>query len=129
MANIFQIKTGFHGTLVSQFARLNLGTAVDEENDELLQPWGDLLNDYGITRPGPITPYLEGDTIKDCDFCLDGSRLREVTKFEFTVPKVTEAGLREIIDSYTRMNWWPPMDGTPKKPKEEKTDSWHHHHN
>ncbi|RPB27179.1 NAD dependent epimerase/dehydratase [Terfezia boudieri ATCC MYA-4762] len=114
MASIFQIKTGFHGTLVSQIARLNLGSAVDEENDELLQPWGDLLNQYNITRPGPITPYLEGDTIKDCDFCLDGSRFREITKFEYSVPKVTEECLREIIDSYGRMNWWPPMDGAPK---------------
>lgn len=121
MASIFQIKTGFHGTLVSQFARLNLGSAVDEENDELLQPWGDLLNEYGITRPGPITPYLDGDTIKDCDFCLDGSRLREITKFQYTVPKVTEDSLREIIDSYRKMNWWPPMDETAQKSKVDGT--------
>ncbi|KAF8469667.1 hypothetical protein BDZ91DRAFT_792434 [Kalaharituber pfeilii] len=119
MANIFNIKTGFHGTIVSQFAKLNLGSAVDEENDELLQPWGDLLNDYGITRPGPITPYLEGDTVKDKDFCLDGSRFKEVTGFEYKVPVVTEKVLRDIIDSYRRMNWWPAMEDTTLKPAKE----------
>jgi len=100
--------------MVSQLARLNLGTAVDEENDELLQSWSDLLSKYEITRPGPIAPYLDGDTIKDCNFCLDGTRFKEVTKFEYSVPKVTEECLREIIDSYGRMNWWPSMDGVPK---------------
>ena len=113
MANIFGIKTGFHGTLISQFARLNLSSAVDEENDELLQPWGDLLNEYGINRPGPITPYLDGDTVKDCDFCIDGLRLCEVTGFEFKVPEVTEQGLLDVIASYERMRWWPPMDAQP----------------
>lgn len=107
IADIFHIKTGFHGTLVSQFAKMNLGSAVDEENDELLQPWGDLLSKGGITRPGPITPYLEGETVKDCDFCLDGSRFKEVTGFKYEVPKMTEKELREIIKSYERMNWWP----------------------
>lgn len=107
IADIFHIKTGFHGTLVSQFAKMNLGSAVDEENDELLQPWGDLLNKGGITRPGPITPYLEGETVKDCDFCLDGSRFKDITGFKYEVPKMTEKELREIIKSYERMKWWP----------------------
>jgi len=112
IADIFHIKTGFHGTVISQFAKINLGSAVDEENDELLQPWGDLLSESGITRPGPITPYLEGETVKDCDFCLDGTRLKKVTGFKYEVPKMTEKELRDIIKSYERMNWWPTKGGS-----------------
>lgn len=127
IGKIFNIKTGFHGTLVSQFARLNLGSAVDEENDELLQPWGQLMNEYSIKRPGPITPYLEGETVKDCDFSIDGSRFEQVTGFQYLVPQLTEEKILEIIESYKRMNWWPPVDEAPKKDiggkENEKTGS------
>ncbi|KAL7276176.1 hypothetical protein RUND412_000827 [Rhizina undulata] len=110
ITQIFGIKTGFHGTIVSQFAKLNLGSAVDEENDEILQPWGDLLNEAGITRPGPICPYLEGELVKDADFSLDGTRFETVTDFKYNVPAITESGLRSMIQSYERLNWWPPME-------------------
>lgn len=95
---------------MSSFARMNLGSAVDEENDEVLQPWGDLLNEAGITRPGPINPYLENELVKDDDFSLDGSRFEAVTGFKYDVPKVTEEGLLQIIESYKRLNWWPLID-------------------
>lgn len=109
IAKIFNIKTGFHGTIVSQFAKLNLNSAVDEENDELLQPWGQLLNEAKISRPGPINPYLEQELVRDSDLSLDGSRFETVTGFKYEVPEVTEEGLKEMIRSYERLGWWPPM--------------------
>ncbi|KAF8245908.1 NAD(P)-binding protein [Wilcoxina mikolae CBS 423.85] len=110
ISKIFNIKTGFHGTIVSQFAKLNLNSAVDEENDELLHPWGQLLTEAKITRPGPINPYLEHELVRDSDLSLDGSRFEEVTSFTYEVPEVTEECLREMIESYERLNWWPPID-------------------
>jgi len=89
---------------------MNLGSAVDEENDEILQPWGDLLNEAGITRPGPINPYLDNELVKDDDFSLDGTRFEKITGFRYQVPEITEEGLREVIDSYRRLNWWPPIE-------------------
>jgi hypothetical protein len=109
IAKIFNIKTGFHGTIVSQFAKLNLNSAVDEENDELLQPWSQLLHEAKITRPGPINPYLEQELVRDLDLSLDGSRFEKITGFKYEVPEVTEEGLREMIQSYERLGWWPPM--------------------
>lgn len=116
---MFGIKTGFHGTIVSSFARLNLGSAVDEENDEILQPWGDLLHEAGITRPGPINPYLENELVKDDDFSIDGTRFEKVTGFEYKVPEVTEEGLSAIIESYKRLNWWPPIELDEKREEKE----------
>ena len=110
IAKIFNIKTGFHGTIVSQFAKLNLNSAVDEENDELLQPWGQLLNEAGITRPGPINPYLEQELVRDLDLSLNGSRFEKITGFTYNNPNVTEDALREMIASYERLGWWPPME-------------------
>lgn len=122
---MFGIKTGFHGTIVSSFARLNLGSAVDEENDEVLQPWGDLLNEAGITRPGPINPYLENELVKDDDFSIDGTRFEKVTGFDYKVPEVTEEGLSSIIESYKRLNWWPPIELDEKRVEKEGTHAPH----
>lgn len=110
IAKIFGIKTGFHGTIISQFAKLNLNSAVDEENDELLHPWGQLLAEAKITRPGPINPYLEQELVRDSDLSLNGSRFEDVTGFKYDIPQVTEAGLREMIGSFDRLGWWPPID-------------------
>lgn len=118
---MFGIKTGFHGTIVSSFARLNLGSAVDEENDEILQPWGDLLYEAGVTRPGPINPYLENEFVKDDDFSIDGSRFEKVTGFTYEFPEVTEEGLLAIIESYKRLNWWPSIELDGKREAKEST--------
>lgn len=115
IAEIFSIKTGFHGTLISQLAKVNLGSAVDEENDELLQPWSDLLAANNITRPGPINPYLEGEVVKDCDMSLDGSRLESVLGFEYKYPELTVEGLRGMLESYREMGWWPEILEEEKK--------------
>lgn len=123
ISSIFGIKTGFHGTIVSNFAKLNLHSAVDEENDEILQPWGELLAEAGIDRPGPINPYLEQDLVKDADLSLDGSRFEKVVGFEYQVPEMTEQQLRNTIESYKRLNWWPPMDLKGKsEAKDEKEE-------
>ncbi|KAK2610690.1 hypothetical protein N8I77_004101 [Diaporthe amygdali] len=104
---IFGIKTGFQGTLISSFAKLNMDSVVEDVNDELLGPWADLLEAAGITRPGPLTPYMEKELLKDTDLSMDGSRLEKVLGFEYQKPKVDRELLEEVIESYKKMKWWP----------------------
>lgn len=107
IGQIFGIKTGFQGTLISSFAKLNMDYVVEDVNDELLGPWADLLEGAGITRPGPLTPYMEKELLKDTDLSMDGSRLEKVVNFEYTNPKISKDLLEEVIESYKRMKWWP----------------------
>lgn len=107
IGQMFGIKTGFQGTLVSQFAKLNMDSVVEDVNDDLLGPWADLLETAGITRPGPLTPYMEKELLKDTDLSMDGSRLEKVVGFEYTKPRITKELLEEVIDSYKKMKWWP----------------------
>ncbi|CZS91146.1 probable epimerase/dehydratase family protein [Rhynchosporium agropyri] len=107
IAKIFNIETGFQGQLVSTFARLNMDSVVDDVNDEVLQPWADLLEDAGITRPGPLTPFMEKELLKDTDLSMDGSRLEKVVGFVYEKPKITTELVQSMIDSYTRIGWWP----------------------
>lgn len=107
VGEIFGIQTGFQGQLISTFARLNMDSVVDDVNDEILRPWAELLAEAGITRPGPLTPFMEKELLKDTDLSMDGKRLERVVGFEYTKPKINKALIDEIIESYKRMNWWP----------------------
>jgi len=107
IGQLFGIKTGFQGQLISTFARLNMDSVVDDVNDEVLGPWAELLEDAGITRPGPLTPFMEKELLKDTDLSMDGSRLEKVLGFHYEKPKITKELVQEMIGSYTRIGWWP----------------------
>lgn len=107
LGQVFGIETGFQGQLISTFARLNLESVVDEVNDEILGPWADLLSEASITRPGPLTPFMEKELLKDTDLSMDGSRLKKLLSFKYDKPVITKDLVKEVIESYKKMNWWP----------------------
>ena len=107
IGQVFGIETGFQGQLISTFAKLNLDSVVDEVNDELLGPWADLLADAGITRPGPLSPFMEKELLKDTDLSMDGGRLEGVVGFVYERPRISKELVEEVIESYKRMHWWP----------------------
>lgn len=78
----FNIETGFFGTLISAFARLNLEHVVDEVNDETLDPWADLQTKAGISQSTPLSPFMEKEILKDTDLSLDGSLFEKETGFK-----------------------------------------------
>ncbi|KAI0116943.1 hypothetical protein F4814DRAFT_439493 [Daldinia grandis] len=107
IGQVFGIETGFQGQLLSNLARLNMDSVVDDVNDDVLGPWADLLADAGITRPGPLTPFMEKELLKDTDLSMDGSRLEAVVGFQYQKPVITKELVEEVIESYKRMKWWP----------------------
>jgi nucleoside-diphosphate-sugar epimerase len=106
---IFDISTGFQSQIVSAFARFNLDRVVDDINDDMLQPWADLLQAKNITRAGPIGPFMERDLLKDCDLCLNNERAKRVLGWRCVEgrEKLSEERVREVVRSYERMGWWP----------------------
>lgn len=107
MAEVFNIETGFHGTLISAFARLNLDHVVDEVNDETLDPWAELQQAAGISQSTPLSPFMEKELLRDADLSMDGSLFEKETGFTYKHDKLTKEGVEEVIESYKRMNWWP----------------------
>ncbi|KAF2831271.1 NAD(P)-binding protein [Ophiobolus disseminans] len=104
---IFGIETGFHGTLISAFARLNLDHVVDEVNDETLDPWAELQQAAGISQTTPLSPFMEKELLRDADLSLDGSAFEKETGFTYKHEKLTKEGVEEVVESYKRMGWWP----------------------
>jgi nucleoside-diphosphate-sugar epimerase len=105
-AEVFGIKTGFQGGLISQFAKLNLESVVDDLNEEVLGPWAEMLEKKEL-RGGRLSPFLEGELLGDKDLSLDGGRFERVTGFEYERQGLDGDGIRETIESYRRVGWWP----------------------
>lgn len=107
LGEVFNLKVSFAGTFMSHLARLKINEIVDEMNEDMLQAWADMLAEKGITRPGPISPFIEVDMLSDHDLCIDGSLFEKTTGFELEYPLFSPDSIREVIASYDRMGWWP----------------------
>jgi hypothetical protein len=103
---VFGIKTGFQGSLISQFAKLNLESVVDDLNDEILQPWADMLESKGL-RGGKLSPFLEKELLGDKDLSMDGGLFEKTTGFEYERNGLSKSDIEEMIESYKRVGWWP----------------------
>lgn len=53
LEEIFHIKTGFIGKLVSNLARVRLADVVDDANEKHMQPWADLCTVRYFEPPSP----------------------------------------------------------------------------
>ena len=107
VSEVFGIRTGFQGSIISQFAKMNLEHVVDDLNEDILQPWADMLDKKDIAGTGPLSPFLEKELLKDTDLSMDGSLFERVCGFRYQREGLTADGVREMIESYRRMNWWP----------------------
>lgn len=97
----------FLGSFVSQMAKLSLDDVIDDLNEVNLQTWAELLENKPIQRPGPIGPFLERDIVKDQDMSIDGSLFESATGWKPTRERLDADGIRDMVESYKRMGWWP----------------------
>lgn len=74
-----------------------------------MQPWADLVKKKGITRQGPISPFMEKELLKDYEFYIDSGRAREVLGWRVGKGRegLSEEGVRRVVESWERMGWWP----------------------
>jgi nucleoside-diphosphate-sugar epimerase len=107
LASTFGIECSFLGSAVTQLAKLNLEELVDEMNEETLEVWAEILNRKGIQRPGPISPFLEKEVLKDSSLCIDGTLFERTTGFRYQREKLPPDWIESIIKSFERMGWWP----------------------
>ncbi|KAI8846733.1 hypothetical protein BC829DRAFT_445043 [Chytridium lagenaria] len=106
LQSIFGIETGFQGTLISQFAKLNLDSVTEDVNDKHLQPWSELCKASGVSNT-PLTPYLDKELLKDNALSVDGSKIEKELGFTYSVPTVTEQSLRAVITTFEETGIWP----------------------
>lgn len=106
LTEVFGLKCSFLGSLASQFAKLNMDDVVDDMNEVALQGWSDLVEEKGIQRPGPISPFIEKDVLRDQDMSIDGTLFETTTGWKPTKNFGPDC-IRDMVESYKRMGWWP----------------------
>jgi hypothetical protein len=106
LKTIFGISTGFQGTIISNLARLNLKDVTEEINDKHLQPWSDLCKRHGVTN-SPLTPYLDQELLYNNSLAVDGTKIESTLGFKYTVPEMTEAKVREVINGFIEVGVFP----------------------
>lgn len=107
LSEVFGLKVTFTGTLISQLAKMNLDDVVDDMNELSLQTWAELIEKSKIERPGPIGPFVELDVLKDQDMSIDGSLFEKTTGWKPKYERLDADSIREMVESYKRMGWWP----------------------
>lgn len=107
LVKIYGIETGFHGSIVSNLAKLKFDELTADVNDKHLKPWSDLTKTAGIVNT-PLTPYLDQELLYNNSLSVDGSAI-EATGFVYDHPKMDEGLIREQIDYFVKQNLFPPI--------------------
>jgi len=106
LRDIYGIKTDYQGSVISQFAQLNLESVTEEINDKHLQPWSVLCKSNGITTT-PLTPYLDQELLYNNSLCVDGTKITKELEFTYEHPQVTKELLVEVIKGFVEIKAFP----------------------
>lgn len=106
LESIFGIETGFQGTMISTFAKMNMDSVTEEINEMHLQPWSELCKAGDVSNT-PLTPFLDKELLKDNALSVDGSKIEKTLGFHYTIPEMTEEQIRKVIDQFVGIKIWP----------------------
>ena len=107
LEEIFGIKTGFQGTAMSSIAcKMSMSNVVSEVNDKHMQPWMDLCKADNVANT-PLSPYMYKELLHNWPLSMDGSALCAETGFEYLVPEMTTARVREVLDAAIKQRIFP----------------------
>lgn len=105
VSEIFDIKYDFMGTVVSNMARVNMTSIVEDINDRHMRPWADACQRDGIANT-PLNPFLDQELLYNKNLAMDSSKLI-ATGFSYSIPQVKVDCLREVLDDYIKSGLFP----------------------
>lgn len=111
VCNIFGIQHDYFGTVLSNMARLNMASTVEDSNEKHLSPWSEACERDGI-HTTPLSPYLDLELLYDNHLCINGSKIED-TGFEYNFPQLTVESLREVLADYVETRLFPPSLADP----------------
>ncbi|XP_071943474.1 GDP-D-glycero-alpha-D-manno-heptose dehydrogenase-like [Antedon mediterranea] len=105
VCRLFGIQHDYFGTVMSNFARMNMTDIVEDSNDKHLAPWSDACKENGIENT-PLSPYLDQELLYNKHLYVDSSKI-EGLGFQYKHPNLTIETLREIVKDYVDMGIFP----------------------
>nr|XP_022309667.1 uncharacterized protein LOC111115277 isoform X1 [Crassostrea virginica]XP_022309668.1 uncharacterized protein LOC111115277 isoform X2 [Crassostrea virginica]XP_022309669.1 uncharacterized protein LOC111115277 isoform X3 [Crassostrea virginica] len=105
VSEIYSIKYDFMGTVVSNMARVNMTSIVEDINDRHMKPWADACQRDGIANT-PLNPFIDQELLYNKNLALDSAKLKG-TGFTYSIPELKIDSLREILDDYVKCGLFP----------------------
>lgn len=108
------VKTGFHGAIISTFAKLNLGDVTEDANEKHLEGWSELLqaSSPSINATVPISPQVPVDLLSPNPISLDATSLRKIVGWDL-LHRLDVASVKASIEAFRREGFWP--NAAPRK--------------
>ncbi|KAK3728621.1 hypothetical protein QZH41_011712, partial [Actinostola sp. cb2023] len=106
VCEIFGIEHTYFGTVLSNLARLNMESTVEESNEKHLEPWSEACEKDGV-HATPLSPYLDQELLYDKHLFVDGTKI-EKTGFSYQYPKPSVEALRQVVQDYASQGLFPP---------------------
>ncbi|EDO44998.1 predicted protein [Nematostella vectensis] len=106
VCQIFGIDYDYFGTVLSNMARLNMTSTVEDSNDKHLAPWSEACNKDKI-QATPLSPYLDQELLYDKHLSIDGSKI-ESLGFTYKCPQPTVESLKQVVEDYIVTGLFPP---------------------
>lgn len=108
LEDIYGIKTGYFGTIMSQLASLNMDLAAKTANDNHMNPWSDMTLKAEI-KFTPLSPFLDKELLYNNPCFIDGSAIESIG-FKYTQPDLTKDLINEEIQYFVDQKIFPKVD-------------------
>ncbi|GAA5982380.1 hypothetical protein JCM11641_006964 [Rhodosporidiobolus odoratus] len=110
------IKSGFHGSIISSFAKLNMKDVVEDVNDKHLEGWSALLqaSNPPMSTTVPISPAVPLDLLAPNPISFDNSALKQLTGWA-PQHKLSKEVVKDTIEKFRKEGLWP--NAAPQKKK------------
>lgn len=107
LGELFKIKTGFFGSIVSNAARLSMGSVAASANDKHLPAFSKLCAEHKILNT-PINPLIDKELLYNNHLYIDGSKITKESDFKYK-HRVSLELLREQVEYFIRQGIFPPI--------------------
>jgi len=108
LEDLFGIKTGYLGSIISNLAQLKLEYAAKTANENHMGPWNEMTENAGI-KFTPLSPYLDKELLTNNPVFIDGSAI-ESLGFKYSNPDITKELLQEEIKYFVDQKIFPVID-------------------
>jgi len=108
LEEIFGIKTGFMGSLLSNLAQLKLDYAAKTANDNHMGPWSDMTVNAGI-KFTPLSPFLDKELLANNPVFIDGTAIESIG-FKYQHPDLTKKLIEDEIKYFVDQQIFPKIE-------------------
>jgi nucleoside-diphosphate-sugar epimerase len=108
LAEIFKIRTGFHGIMMSNLARLNMDGVVNGANEKHMIPWGKICEENDVSCT-PLSPYMHREILSNYHLHIDGKKITTFG-FSYEVKGVPLKLVQEMLDDAIKRKIFPQLD-------------------